>query len=345
MLNTDGSSGFGIINRGGKLDEAIAKAAFSNGYEFFCTYLVRLGGAGGVTGVLFGDANPSGRLPVTVEVTNTDHRAVAVAVDVMVGPNAADTVSIELEVLRRSRRLKIHMLLCVSSDRIRPWISESRPELGRRGWGGSPPRDDGDARQRILEAAIRCIEQQGPAGTTLSGVALELGITRRTIYRYFTSTEDLFGGVTNLVLDDWVERVRAVAEEAGNPTDMVVESVAYVIEGLPNEVFLTLLLGSGRAELFSRQMLTPTVIARCRRIFLGGRVDWAALGYDDLALDEFVEFLLRIIQSMVVAPSEQPRSGDDLRRYLRRWVAPALYGAATDAVADSSARSPVGSRG
>ncbi|MCM3885567.1 TetR/AcrR family transcriptional regulator [Frankia sp. R82] len=217
--------------------------------------------------------------------------------------------------------------------------------MGRRGWGGSPPRDDSDARQRILAAAIRCIEQQGPAGTTLSGVALELGITRRTIYRYFTSTEDLFGGVTDLVLDDWVERTRAVAEQAGNPADVVVESVAFVIEGLPSEVFLTLLLGSGRAELFSRRMLTPTVIVRCRRILLGGRVDWAALGYDDVALDEFVEFLLRIIQSMVVAPPERPRSGDDLRRYLRRWVAPALYGAATDAPADGSTRSPAEPRG
>ncbi|MBL7487560.1 TetR/AcrR family transcriptional regulator [Frankia sp. AgB1.9] len=196
--------------------------------------------------------------------------------------------------------------------------------MGRRGWGGSPPRDDGEARGRILDAAVQCIEREGPARTTLSGVALELGITRRTIYRYFMSTEDLFGGVAELALDDWVARTRAVVARAYSPIDMVVEAVAYVIEQLPNELFLTLLLTSGRAELFSRQMLTSTAIARCRMILVDTRIDWAALGYDDRALDELVEFLLRIIQSMVIAPLEQPRSGDDLRRFLRRWIGPAL---------------------
>ncbi|MCK9896040.1 MULTISPECIES: TetR/AcrR family transcriptional regulator [unclassified Frankia] len=196
--------------------------------------------------------------------------------------------------------------------------------MGRRGWGGSPPRDDGEARQRILDAAVQCIERQGPARTTLSGVALELGITRRTIYRYFTSTEDLFGGVAELALDDWIARTRAVAGGAENPTDLVVEAVAFIIEQLPKELFLTLLLASGRAELFSRQMLTSTSIARCRMILVDTRVDWAALGYEDREFDELVELLLRIIQSMVIAPPEQPRSGDELRGILRRWIGPAL---------------------
>ncbi len=205
-----------------------------------------------------------------------------------------------------------------------PWPRESQPALGRRGWGGSPPTDDSDARQRILDAAVRCIERSGAAQTTLSGVALELGITRRTVYRYFTSTEDLFTDVADLALDGWVARMRAVTETADDPTDLLVESAAFVIEQLPYELLLTLLLTSGRAELFSRRMLTPTAITRCRKILLGTRVDWAALGYDDRALDELVEFLLRIIQSMIVAPLETPRSGSELRRYLRRWVGPAL---------------------
>jgi AcrR family transcriptional regulator len=196
--------------------------------------------------------------------------------------------------------------------------------LGRRGWGGSPPADDSDARKRILEAAVRCIERCGPAQTTLSDVALEVGITRRTIYRYFTSTEDLFADVAGLALDDWIARTRAVTAGTDDPADMLVESVAFVIERLPGETLLTLLLTSGRAELFSRRMLTFTAIARCRMILLDTRVDWGALGYDDRALDELVEFLLRIIQSMIVAPLERPRSGAELREYLRRWIGPAL---------------------
>ena len=71
-------------------------------------------------------------------------------------------------------------------------------------------------------------------------------------------------------------------------------------------------------------MLAPSAIARCREILLHTHINWAALGYDDATIDGLVEFLLRIIQSMVIAPPEPPRSGSELRAYLHRWIGPAL---------------------
>jgi hypothetical protein len=57
-------------------------------------------------------------------------------------------------------------------------------------------------------------------------------------------------------------------------------------------------------------------------------VDWPRLGFTDADLDELAEHLLRIIQSFVTDPGRPPRTGDDLRRYLRRWVGSAVSGAA-----------------
>lgn len=71
-------------------------------------------------------------------------------------------------------------------------------------------------------------------------------------------------------------------------------------------------------------MLTPDVIARCRSILHDARIDWNQLGFDDATIDEMIEFLLRTIQSMVVAPSDPPRSSTELREYLHRWIGPAL---------------------
>ena len=68
----------------------------------------------------------------------------------------------------------------------------------------------------------------------------------------------------------------------------------------------------------------PLHPSRCRDILQHTHIDWAALGYDDHTIDELVEFLLRIIQSMVIAPPEPPRSSAELRAYLRRWIGPAL---------------------
>ncbi len=194
----------------------------------------------------------------------------------------------------------------------------------RRGWDGSPPADDTEARKKIIAAALVCIERRGPAHTTLSDVAVDLGITRRTVYRYFATTEELFTAVAETALDSWIPRIEAITSGALDVTELLVELVAHIIEELPNEPLLTLLLASDHMTLFSRQMLQPTQIARGRTILRHTRIDWAALSYDDATIDELVEFLLRNIQSMIVAPPEPPRTGAQLRAYLRRWIAPAL---------------------
>lgn len=105
----------------------------------------------------------------------------------------------------------------------------------------------------------------------------------------------------------------------------MVEVVAHIIERLPHEPQLVLLLlGNDRSNMFSRAMLRADVIARCRVILHHVRVDWDQLGFDDRTIDQLVEFLLRIIQSMVIAPPDPPRSGAELRAYLHRWIGPAL---------------------
>jgi hypothetical protein len=69
-------------------------------------------------------------------------------------------------------------------------------------------------------------------------------------------------------------------------------------------------VANDRSNTFGRSMLAPAEVARCRAILRQTHIDWPALGYDDHTIDELVEFLLRIIQSMVIAPPE-------LRTYLR----------------------------
>jgi hypothetical protein len=66
-------------------------------------------------------------------------------------------------------------------------------------------------------------------------------------------------------------------------------------------------------------------------------VDWEASGYGADELDGLVGFGLGVLQSLVLAPPRQ-RSGDRLRAFLQRWVAPA--GRATS----RRARSRPGSR-
>ena len=195
--------------------------------------------------------------------------------------------------------------------------------MGRKGWAGRPPADDAEARKRIIDATLTGIERRGAAHVTLSDVADSLGITRRTVYRYFPSTEDLFVAAAEVALASFISRVQALTADL-DVAEQLVEVLAFIIENLPNEPQLALLLANDGATLFSRRMLAPAEIARCREILHHTHIDWAAIGYDDTAIDELVEFLLRIIQSMVIAPRDPPRSAAELRTFLRRWITPAI---------------------
>jgi AcrR family transcriptional regulator len=127
----------------------------------------------------------------------------------------------------------------------------------------------------------------------------------------------------DVALRGFVAQIQTITADM-DVTEQLIEVVAHIIERLPDEPLLALLLANDRSNQFSRRMLTPNEIARSRAILQHTHIDWATLGYDEHTLDELVEFLLRIIQSMVIAPPEPPRSSAELRAYLRRWIGPAL---------------------
>jgi AcrR family transcriptional regulator len=196
--------------------------------------------------------------------------------------------------------------------------------MGRKGWAGSPPADDTEARKRIVDAAVRSVERRGPAGTSVAEIATDLGITRKTFYRYFGGTEELFMAVSEVALDRWIAQLDAATGWIEDPGDLLVETVANIVETIPRDPLLSLLLATGHTAVFSEQMLAAESIAQARAILLSRRVDWPALGLDDEALDELVEHLIRVTHSMIVVPPDPPRTGTELRAYLRRWAVPAL---------------------
>jgi AcrR family transcriptional regulator len=194
--------------------------------------------------------------------------------------------------------------------------------MGRKGWAGAPPVDDREARRRIVDAAVASIERRGAQRTTLSDVAGDLGITRPTIYRHFRSTEELLAAAAEIALDGWTARIGRLTESFTDAADLLVEAVAYLVERLPEEPLLALLLETDRMRVVSKQMVMPAAVARSRVMLEHTHIDWAAIGFADVRMNDLVEYLLRMIQSMVIAPSDPPRDGPALRSYLRQWIVP-----------------------
>jgi AcrR family transcriptional regulator len=193
------------------------------------------------------------------------------------------------------------------------------------GWGGSAPASDDEAVARILAAASDAIDTQG-ADISIADVARTLGVTRQTVYRYFPSTDALLTAAAVQAANSYLDRLTDHLAGITDPADAAIEGIATTLEWLPNDKHTGLLLGPQRAGAFTADVTSDVALQFARTMLGRFDVDWAGLAFSDDDLDELAEHLLRIIQSFVVDPGRPPRSGVILRRYLRRWVAPALSG-------------------
>lgn len=190
------------------------------------------------------------------------------------------------------------------------------------GWSGAAPASDEEATARILDAAGKAIEDRG-ADFTISDVARSLGVTRQTVYRYFSSTETLLVAAAVHAVDGFLDRLTFQLAGIHDPADAVVEAVATALEWLPREKYIGLLLAPGEAG-YVESVTSDVALRFGRDMAQRLDVDWAAAGYSDADLYELAEHLLRLIQSFVIDPGRPPRTGDQLRAYLRRWVGNAL---------------------
>jgi AcrR family transcriptional regulator len=208
------------------------------------------------------------------------------------------------------------------------------------GWSGAAPASDEEAIARILDAAGKAIDERG-ADFSIADVARTLGVTRQTVYRYFPSTDALLVAAAVHAASGFLDRLAAHLQGITDPGDAVAEGVATALEWLPEDKHLGLLIEPGQPNPHTESVTSDVALDFANSMVRRFDVDWAGLGYSDDDLDELAEHLLRIIQSFVIDPGRPPRTGEELRGYLRRWVGGAIR---PSTEATSSARTQTSSR-
>ncbi|MGI5207864.1 TetR/AcrR family transcriptional regulator [Spirillospora sp. CA-108201] len=196
--------------------------------------------------------------------------------------------------------------------------------MGHHGWGGRPPASEAEARQRIVDATVRCIDRHGVAKTTLSDVASELGVTRQTVYRHFGRISDIIGEVAAQGAEAFVDRLIAHLQGVGDPAEAVVEGMLFCVRTIPNEPRLSLLLQLEDSAAFGRGATTAEAVAYGAEMLKRFPVDWAAAGVGEDDLDGLAEVVMRLLTSLLQHPAEPPRDEARLRAVLTRWLAPSL---------------------
>ncbi|KUI41468.1 TetR family transcriptional regulator [Mycobacterium sp. IS-1590] len=193
----------------------------------------------------------------------------------------------------------------------------------RHGWSGNTPASDEEAINRILDAADEIIAERGSA-MRIADVARSLGVTRQTVYRYFPGTEALLLATVMRSGDGFLDQL---ANHVGDETDAVtavVEGLAFAIENLSRDDRIIYILSRRSRGELTPSLSSDTALAFSRAMLHRYEVDWGANGFDEEALGELAEFLLRILYSYLVDTNKKHATGAELRTFLARWVGPAV---------------------
>ncbi|WP_067476031.1 TetR/AcrR family transcriptional regulator [Nocardia amamiensis] len=194
---------------------------------------------------------------------------------------------------------------------------------GRRGWGGSPPDNDEEASRRIVAAAVELIARTG-AEISIADVAESLGVIRQTVYRYFPSADALMKAAAIASVDGFLDRLTAHVRGIEDPVEAMTEGVVYTLTEVRRTPHLGILLTGTYSNAHTDGLTSREAQSFGMTMIRRFDVDWEHYGYDDAALHELVEYVLRTMQSFFVSPGNPPRSDDELRRYLRRWMGAAI---------------------
>ena len=190
-----------------------------------------------------------------------------------------------------------------------------------RAWAGDPPVLYAAARERLLDAAARCIERDGMVGANIAAVAAEAGVSRPTVYRYFTDRQALVEATLLHAGRELTARLGARLRQLDAPAMMAVEAVRFVLRAIPREPVLGAMWRESALEASTLASVTRRPVLDWSRAALVDLMQ--AAGWSGEAADEAVEVMLRMLLSLLAAP--EPRRGDAaLRAFLMRRLVPAL---------------------
>ena len=174
------------------------------------------------------------------------------------------------------------------------------------------PTTDGNERDKIVDAAIRCFERFGPQRTSMNDIADEAGISRRTLYRQFDNRPALVAEILDRRLSELHASVLAhlatyndieealvegslFSVEAGEGDDLVSEIVRHEHAGTPERFLLRV-----------NESIAARVLESWSSVLDRGRADGRVRG--DLSDERIVE-LVMTVQTVALLRDDLGRDG------------------------------------
>lgn len=176
------------------------------------------------------------------------------------------------------------------------------------------------SRRKIIDATTALIESGGFGAVSIAAVAQAADVSRQTIYSIFGSREQLVSESVADLLYSVVSEIQQHLDATETPFEYLVELLVAGRSAVRSHPVLMALGGSAdNNPVFDADMMARA--APVARTLLQPLVDREP---DLPDLDEIATVLIRMALSVILFDDPYVHSDDDLRRYLRRWLLPAM---------------------
>ncbi len=171
---------------------------------------------------------------------------------------------------------------------------------------------------QILNAAMVCLIQHGPARTNISAIAAQAGVSRPTVYAHFDSLPGLISEAISLGVKLLCQSIETHARDYETSQDRIVAAFLHTLN-LSAQVDILRTPMSFELPDSDRDVIPDEAITAAREVLRHLADD---LPDDKDRVDEIAETAVRFFLSL--AAFRRPHGRTDLEGYLRRVVLPAL---------------------
>ena len=181
-------------------------------------------------------------------------------------------------------------------------------------------------REKIFDAASACFDQHGVRRTTMDDVAKAAGVSRKTVYNYFSNKGALIGEVIATEAANVCARAHRKLNPSLPPAELIVQAELALMDAARRSPFVGILLAPDAVKLSADAVDHSERVARVQRAYwypiLTPIRDAGHLRIDDL--DELVDWLTFVHFVLVARPSTFKGNAKRTREMLLRYVTPAL---------------------
>ncbi|MCW0182258.1 MAG: TetR/AcrR family transcriptional regulator [Zavarzinia sp.] len=181
-----------------------------------------------------------------------------------------------------------------------------------------PPSNE--TRQRVLEAAIACVKQWGIEKTSLLDIARQAGVTRPTVYRYFTSREDVLSAALLQSAAAMAQRLIAHIEGEADPAERFVRAILFLLDDVPKEPQLSVMTLSSLATYVSEDALINAEGFGLSLLLMKQILAGVAMAEDEWR--EVTEATIRMLLSLLNMAGPAERSAEQMRGFVVRRMLP-----------------------